>query len=300
MFEAHSGELAALATVLCWSITAIAFEAAGKRVGSLPLNIIRLAAAFVLLSVFNTFYRGAAFPLDANGTQWFWLGLSGIVGFAVGDLCFFRALVLIGARRASLVMLTLAPPFAAVIGWLVLGERLGMLELGGMVLTVSGIALVILERRKANGGGTGESVWPGVLLAVLGALGQAAGAVISKLGMVDMDPAGATQIRVIAGLLGFALIFTVSGWWGRVFAAFKDRVALGQMGIGSFFGPFLGVTLFQAALKLTEAGVAQTIAALVPVVIIPFSIVVFKDKVNWRSIVGAMIAVSGVSLLFLR
>ncbi|GAB4157968.1 MAG: DMT family transporter [Planctomycetota bacterium] len=299
MFASHQGELAALATVLCWSLTALSFEAAGKRVGSLSVNIIRLVFAMVLLSVFNSFYRGSALPLDASGTQWFWLGLLGVVGFTVGDLCFFRALVLIGSRRASLVMLTLAPPMAALIGWAVLGKRLGWLELFGMTLTLAGIAWVILEK-KGNSTGEPENLFGGVALAVIGAVGQAGGAVISKLGMIGMDPAGATQIRIVAGIAGFAVMFTVIGWWPKVFAAFRHRQAMGFITIGSVFGPFLGVTLFQAALKLTEAGIAQTIAALVPVVIIPFSVMFFKERVNLRAVLGAVVAVGGVALLFLR
>jgi hypothetical protein len=67
--------------------------------------------------------------------------------------------------------------------------------------------------------------------------------VLSKYGMGDYDPFAATQIRVIVGALGFAAVFSVIGWWPRVAAARHDRLALGQVSLGGFFGPFLGVSL---------------------------------------------------------
>ncbi|MDZ7814955.1 MAG: DMT family transporter [Planctomycetota bacterium] len=300
-FLANQGEFAALATALCWTFTALSFEAAGKRVGSLPVNLIRLVIAFFLLAGFCWIYRSTPFPSDATFNAWFWLGLSGILGFTIGDLCFFRSLVVVGTRIASLVMLTLAPPMAALIGWLVLGEQLELLDWFGMALTVGGVAWVVTERRRNGNSSEGQgSIFAGVLLALVGAAGQASGAVVSKIGMRDIDPAGATQIRVIAGIAGFVLIFTIIRWWPKVLAAFKDRVAVGQISAGAVMGPFLGVTLFQAALVFTQAGIAQTITALVPVLVIPFAYMFFRRKANPRAIIGAAIAVSGVALLFVR
>ncbi len=263
------------------------------------MNIIRLVFAFILLSTFCFFYRGAYFPTDADEKAWLWLGLSGIVGFTIGDLCFFRALVLVGARTAALIMMTLAPPMAAIAGWFVLDEKLSWPAWAGMVLTVFGVAWVVIERKKQNGGSVGKVVWGGVILAILGAMGQAGGAVISKLGMDNIDPAGATQIRIIFGIAGFALLYTIIGWWPKVIAAFKQSTAIVQISAGSFFGPFLGVTLFQASLKMTSAGISQTIVALVPVIIIPLSMLFFKERVTWGAVLGALVAVSGVALLFL-
>ena len=131
-------------------------------------------------------------------------------------------------------------------------------------------------------------------------MGQAVGLVLSKWGMRDYDPFQATQIRVIAGLSGFALLFVFIGWWPKVFEALKDRAAMGRTAVGGIFGPFLGVSLSLLAVQHTEAGVAATIMALVPVLIIPPSVLIKKEKVSLRAVVGACIAVSGVALLFLR
>ena len=118
-----TGELAALGTALCWTITVISFEAAGKRVGALSVNIIRLFAGLLFLALYSMITRGVPLPLDATGHQWFWLGLSGVTGFVIGDLFLFRAFILIGGR-ITMVIYALVPPVTALAGWLLLGETL--------------------------------------------------------------------------------------------------------------------------------------------------------------------------------
>lgn len=143
--DSHLGELAAVGTAVCWTATALAFAAAGQRIGSLNVNLIRLALAVLLLAAANAALRGQVLPLDASGETWAWLILSGLVGFVFGDLCLFRAFVEIGPRLSALVM-CLAPPFAALLGWLALGERLGLDDLGAMALVVGGIGWAVWER----------------------------------------------------------------------------------------------------------------------------------------------------------
>lgn len=297
--ESRIGELAALGTAICWTFTALAFESAGRRVGSLPVNIIRLFVAFVFLALFGWIRRGLPLPLDASSGAWGWLSLSALAGFCVGDLCLFRAFVLLGARLAVLVM-SLVPPLTALIGWIFLDERLSRLELAGMAVTVAGVAWVAAERRRADSGSVAGHRLLGLLLGFGGAIGQAVGLILSKHGMAGYDAFAATQIRVAAGILGFAVIFTFAGIWPRVAAALKDRTAMLRTGLGGFFGPFLGVSLSLVAVQHTQSGVAATIMGIVPVLIIPPSVLILRERVSSRAIAGAAIAVAGTMLLFLR
>ena len=294
----HLGELAALGTAGCWTVTSMAFEAAGKRIGSLAVNLIRLVLALGFLTIYCALVRGRALPSDADGHQWLWLSVSGLVGFTVGDLCLFRALVLVGARVSMLIM-SLVPPMTALIGWLLMGEVLGGLDWAGMAITVTGVGWVVLERKPAPAGTAGRHVPAGVLLALAGAAGQAVGLVLSKYGMGDYDPFAATQIRVTAGLAGFALLFGLIGWWPKVAAGLRNRPAMVRTALGAFFGPFLGVSLSLLAIQHTETGVASTIMAIVPVLIIPPAVLIFHERINLRAILGAAMAVAGVALLFL-
>jgi drug/metabolite transporter (DMT)-like permease len=295
----HIGELAALGTACCWTMTALAFESASVRVGSLSVNFIRLAVAAILLTAFGLAVRGLPLPTDAGAGTWAWMSASGLVGFTFGDLCLFRALVLIGARL-TMLLTALVPPLTALIGWLALGERLSGTGLAGMALTVGGVAYVVLERGTSGAAaGDPRARRTGILLGIAAALGQAAGLILSKRGMNGYDAFAATQIRVLAGLLGFAAIFFAVRWWPRVLEALSNRPAMARTGLGAVFGPFLGVSLSLIAVSHTAAGVAATIMAIVPVLIIAPSVWLKKEKVTSRAILGAVVAVGGVAMMFL-
>ena len=300
----HFGEIAGVLTAVFWTITALAFESAGKKVGSLAVNLIRLVIAFFLIGTYNWIVRGFFFPTDATFYSWKWLALSGLVGFVIGDLLLFQSYLVIGARVAMLLM-ALAPPFAAFIGWLMLGEVLTPMNWLGMGITMSGIVIVILKREKSEENGTfvkkikSNYSLPGILLAIGGALGQAAGLVLSKKGMGNYDAFSATQIRVLTGIIGFSILFFFIKRWHKVGAALKNGPAMKRISLGAFFGPFLGVSFSLLAVQHTQAGIAATLMAIVPVLIIPPSIFLFKEKVNWKEILGAVVTVGGVAMFFL-
>lgn len=294
----YAGELAALGTACCWTVTSMSFEAAGKRIGSLSLNGIRLALALAVLSVWCWIHRGHPLPIDASGHAWGWLALSGLVGFAIGDLCLFRAFVLIGARL-SMLMMSLVPPITALAAWALMGEQLSGLEWLGMGITIAGISWVVLERRKDESGQAVRAPIKGVLLGFGGAAGQALGLVLSKYGMGEYDAFASTWIRVLAGLISFALIYTALGWWPKVKAALRHKSGMTYTGLGAFFGPFLGVSLSLVAVQLTHAGVAATLMALVPVIILAPAHFIAKEEITLRAVAGAVVAVAGSALLFL-
>jgi len=209
--QEYLGEIAALLTAACWTVTAMAFESAGKRVGALSLNLIRLVMGLIFLGIYNAIVNNGFFP-DATRYQWFWLVLSGLVGFVLGDLFLFRSFILIGARIAMLIM-ALVPPITALIGWITLGEVLTGMEFLGMGVTLLGIVLVMAVKVELKMGAFGKTLKAGPLvagslLALGGAVGQAAGLVLSKKGMQDMDAFSATQIRIMAGVIGFSLVIS--------------------------------------------------------------------------------------------
>jgi drug/metabolite transporter (DMT)-like permease len=292
-----AGELAALGTALCWAFTSVWFSAASRRVGSLPVNFMRMPIAFAWLCGYGLVVRGHALPLDADAHVWGWLAASALAGFAFGDLCLFRALVLIGPRLASLVMAS-APLFTALLGWVALGERLEPRDMLGMLLTTVGIVWAIAGRVPAGVVAIDPSARRrGLLLALCGALGQASGLVLAKHGMGDYDAFAATQIRVLIGAVAFATMCTTMRGWSGVVAALRDRRALVLVALGATFGPFLGVGLSLTAAQLTAAGIAASLIALQPLLIIPLAVWLERERVGVQAIGAAAIAVLGAVLL---
>ncbi|MBN1971721.1 MAG: DMT family transporter [Candidatus Delongbacteria bacterium] len=298
-FQNNYGESIALMTALCWSFTALFFESAGKRIGSLSLNLIRLLIAFIYLSIYTYFTRGLFFPVDAGIHQWGWLLFSGFIGFYLGDLFLFKGFITIGAR-ISMLIYSLVPPMTAIIGWLILGETLTGIDLLGMAITLLGVSLVILQKGdESNKKLKLSRPLSGILFAFGGAVGQAFGLIISKFGMENYNAFAATQIRTIAGIVPFFLTILILGRIPKLKAAFINKEAMGRIFFGAFFGPFLGVSLSLIAIQHIATGVASTVMSIVPVLLIPLTIIFFKEKIKLIEVIGALIAVSGVAILFL-
>jgi drug/metabolite transporter (DMT)-like permease len=251
--------------------------------------------------IFTSITRGKILPFDFDKISWFWLFISGIIGFAIGDFFLFKAFVSIGARISMLIM-SLAPPVAALLGWLILDEKLTLFQFLGMIVTLTGISLVVLQRKKGDKAIKLKNLkYPiiGILLAFGGAVGQGAGLVLSKLGMKDQDAFAATEIRVIAGIFGLGLIISFSRNWRKVAQTIRIRKDMVLISTAAFVGSFLGVSLSLLAIKHTNTGVASTLMAIQPILMIPASIIFLKEKVNFVESFGAFIAVGGIVLFFL-
>ena len=292
------GELISLGTAFFWTFTVIGFESAGKRVGSLPVNIIRLVIGMVLLSLTVFIMTGSFIPIGAGTYSWNMLLISGIVGLVIGDLFLFQAFVDIGGR-ISLLILCSVPIMTAILGYFIFDEVLDFLTIIGIVITLSAISVVILSKRSKNKVFE-PHILKGITFAFIGAVAQSLGLVFSKLGMGEnLGAFEATQMRVIAALFTFIIYISIKKEWKNVFGALKDKVAMKYIVIGSIFGPFLGVTSSLLAMKYTSIGVSTTIAQLNVILIIPLSIWLFKDKVKPVEIIASVVAFIGVALLFL-
>jgi drug/metabolite transporter (DMT)-like permease len=299
MIQNYYGEIAALLVAFFWTITALAFESASNRVGSLAVNLIRLFIGFFFLTLFNALYRGKVFPFDAGIHQWFWLSCSGLIGFVLGDLFLFKSFTLIGSRLAMLIM-TLVPPITAFLGLILLGEKLTIFNIIGMCLTFSGIFLAMFGKKSIGDKINRTVSFRGLLFALGGAFGQALGLVLSKKGMGNYDPFAATQIRIISGIIGFSGIVLLFRRKEQIKSAFFNKKGMTSIVVGSFFGPFLGVSFSLFAVQHTETGIASTIMAIVPILIIPPSVIFFRQRVTIWEIVGAVLSIIGVALFFIK
>jgi drug/metabolite transporter (DMT)-like permease len=233
------------------------------------------------------------FPMDATPYNWFWLGLSGVVGFFLGDLFLFKSYTIIGSRTSQLVM-SLAPMITAIIGWFFLHEILSIKSILGIVVSVTGIIIVVAGKKlKLN------VPIRGFLYALGGALGQAIGLILSKKGMGNYDAIAATQIRAIIGFAAFAILVTFMNRWKKVLLATTEKTGMKATAIGAIFGPFVGVALSLYAVQHTETGIASALMALTPIFIIVPSAIMFKEKITARQVIGAVISIIGATIFFL-
>lgn len=299
------GELAALATSFCWSLNSIQFTFAGRRVGSRVVNRVRLAFAVLFLSATHWLVHGSLWPAEAELYRWGWLGVSGTVGLIMGDGSLFHAFLLIGPRK-SMMLMTLVPVISTVAAWVTLGETLSPIEITAILVTVAGIAWVVSERQPepASEGGADEAQDArkqalGVLLGILGATGQALGLVTAKRGLVGDFPAlSATVIRMIVAATVLWILALLQGQVGPTWRALRDRRARLWLAGGALIGPFIGVWLSLVAVRAAPVGIASTLMALSPIILIPFDHWLFGEIVTARSVVGTVVALAGAAVIF--
>ncbi len=292
------GQFAALATAACWSLTAIFFSYGGRLVGSGVVNRSRLIFALIFISITHYILLGTIFPFYTEPYRWGWLALSSILGLVLGDTFLFRAYVLVGPRLSMLMMATV-PILSTIMAQLFLNEQVGGLELLGILVTVSGIAWVVTERRTRQSIVENKHYGRGLFFAFLGALGQASNLVAAKVALGGDYPAiSATSIRLLIALIILWLVAAFQGQVVHTLKQWRNRQAFRAIIAGTIVGPFLGIWLSLVAVQLAPVGIAATLMALPPVILIPLEYLFYGTKVSRRGVLGTIIAFTGVALIF--
>lgn len=293
----YTGELSALLTACLWASSAMVFTSAIKRVGSFQVNITRLILAAIYLFVFIIVLR---FDMNLSFRQYVNLGISGFIGLSLGDTFLFKAFQEIGARISMLVM-SLAPAIAAALAYLFLGETISLLGVVGIAVTIAGISIVVFDR--SPGADKGIANPAGIIYALLGALGQGVSLIFAKMAFQESDVNGfvATAIRITSALIFLLpLAMMTSRFESPLKMLKKDRRAFKLTALGAMLGSFLGISFSLIAIDYTDVGVAATIMAIVPIIMLPIIRIIYKEKLKLTAVIGAFIAVGGVALLFLR
>ena len=307
----YLGEIISLTVAVSWTITALFAEVGSKRLGSLQMNVIRMVLSLCMLGVTLWWFTGSPVPLYADGKAWFWLSLSGFVGYLLGDYCLFNSYIWIGSRFGQLFM-TLAPPTAAIAGFFMLGETLAWNAWLGMLVTLTGIGISVLNKGTSNKISL-KLPLKGVLFGIGAGIGQGVGLVLSKVGMThyeasipmgeemvaDLMPFASTLIRAVTGAIGFLCVMGFQKQFHTLPTCVRDGKGMNAAVWATITGPFIGVSLSLMAVQYTEAGIASTLMALTPVFIIWPAHFFFGQKVTFKEVVGACISVVGVSLFFI-
>jgi drug/metabolite transporter (DMT)-like permease len=294
----YLGEIAGLLTAVCWSGSSLVFSTATRRLGTVLVNISRLVLALVYLGVLIGLL---GIPFSVTRSQIVYFGISGVIGLAFGDTFLFRAYGHIGPRLSMLVM-SVAPAISAVCAWFILGEELSLPGIAGIIVTVAGVALVVYEPRPGDRF-TGRDLAVGVFSAGIAAASQGVGLTFAKLAFLEgpVDGFVAATVRIAASLGVLLPVMLVFRRVPDPIRAFRnDLKGFWLTAVGSVLGPFIGITLSLIAVAHTKVGIAATLLATVPIIMLPMVYFFYRERVSMRSVVGACIAVAGVAVLFLH
>lgn len=309
----HLGEIISLAVACMWTVTALVSEIGTKRLGVLNMNFWRLLMATLFTAVLLVIVTDTPFPIYAGLETWLLMGASGFVGFFLGDYCLFKSYLHIGSRYGQLFM-TLSPAAAALMAWVTLGQTLTWMNLIAMIVTGIGIVITILGRSDDGQSLSLSLPWKGVLFGIGAGTCQGIGLVLSKIGMnsysndIPMEmlsnletilPFAANFIRCITGFLFFFLLILFRKKFGELVEVSSDKKGMIAMLVAVIFGPFVGVGLSLTAVQYTAAGIASTLMALTPIIIIIPSRIIFKTPITFKGVIGAIISCIGVALFFI-
>lgn len=303
----YIGEFISIAVAFSWTATALLSEAGSKRLGNLTLNVLRMALALIFSMILFWIVMGSPLPSGGSFEAYGWMILSGIVGYLIGDFCLFQCYIIIGSRYGQLFM-TLAPLAAACMAWLTLGQEMSTMSIVAMLITLIGISISILGRGKHHKISL-KLPFNGILFAIGAAVCQGVGLVLSKIGMDHYQtdsipdwlvPFSANFFRCVAGMIGFTILLYIRDGFTPLREALHDGKGMSMAIATTIFGPFVGVGFSLMAVQYTSAGIASTLMALTPIIIILPSYCLFHQPITWRAVVGAVISVIGVSLFFLH
>lgn len=292
-----SGEVAALLAAFCWSGSSMSFAAAIRRVGSVNVNVTRMIIAGIYLLI-TIFVFNLSLNISLN--QYALLIFSGWFGLVFGDTYLFKAFELIGARFTMLITCTV-PAMNSILGYFILNETLSLINIFGIFVTILGIAFVVFEEKG------GDDVIPhdikhGIFYAFLASIGQALGFLIARIAFDEgnLNSVVATTIRIVSSLiLLLPIVVYLKKYKNPIKVFSKDKTALYFTTFASFIGPYLGITLSMIAVSKAKLGIASTLMATSPIIMLPLSHLIHRENLSVKTILGTIVAVFGVAILFL-
>ncbi|GAB6282931.1 MAG: hypothetical protein STSR0008_16830 [Ignavibacterium sp.] len=294
----YTGELLALITAFLWSITSFLFGEVTEKIGPINLNINRLILGTMFLLIYILLFH---LEIKVSFTQLIYLSISGIIGLVIGDSFLYKAFQHIGPRYSMLIM-SLSPGLTSIFGNIFLKESLTFTAVIGIVITIAGISIVSLERKEVPTSKYKISKI-GFLFAFLAALGQAIQLIFAKFAFNESEINGFV-VSFIRMLSAFIIIIPAMAFIKKFKNPFKllahNSKTISFLVIGSFLGPFLGITFSLISISLTKVGIASTLMSTMPIIMLPMSGIIYKEKIPIFGIIGSILAVIGVAILFLR
>lgn len=296
----YAGEVSATLSALLWGSIGILFVRMRPQISPAALNLGKNVAATLCFVVLLWAWNGSPIPQGLGGRALAVFAASGFLGLALCDTFLLRSLLNIGPQRMSVIFLSVPVMTALIAALPPFRESPPWITWTGMFVCLGGILMAI--KRPPHFVGDDAQFLRGVRDAFVAAVFQTAAILLARYGLaVQESPLlDSAVVRMAAGTLGLILMGGFSGALGRWTGQLKHkRVAL-TIFVGSFFGTFLGILTNQFGLQWSEhTGVATTLNSLMPIFLVPLSIIFLGERFGVRAIVATLVAVAGVALMML-
>lgn len=306
------GEIAALAAAAAWAFASVLWTRLGARTHEVVLNFLKCSIAATLLALTLLALDGRLWPDGLARADFGWLALSGLAGLTLGDSAYFFALTRIGPRRALLIWAT-APGVSALLAWPMVGEPIDGLMLLGMTITLAGVVWVVLERATAiehsvtdrperipSRGGLTRPELAGIGFAFIAVLGQSSSNVLVKLGGVEVGALATSVVRLSCAAALLGVWVGVTGRVAASMAPLREPKTAGWIVLATVVGTYIGIWLSAYGVLNADVGVAATLNATSPIFVLPMVAIMNRERLSTRAVVGALVAVAGVAVFFVR
>jgi drug/metabolite transporter (DMT)-like permease len=292
------GELAALGAALGFSMTSICYTFAGRKLNAVTSIAMSLPISWIVLMVLHRLTLGEFLPTGVALDRVVYLSISGVLAFVIASYFVLNAYQSIGPRLTMLI-LSFAPVLGAIFAWIFLGQVLPLHAVIGILMVISGIVWVVIERGKPADDQIQLDMRRGVMLASLGTLAQAASFVFASQGLYGNFPAfSAALIRIGAGIVAMWVFIAFQRKIGTTLAVLNERRLLLLLIGAAVSGPVISGSLLLVSFQTITVGVATTLSHTTAIMLIPISYVVFKERISRRAMIGTMISVAGIAVLF--
>ncbi len=299
------GEVAAIGAAVVWSCSIVAFKYFGDGISSGRLNLMKNSIAGFLLLV-TSFALSVNWPTESK--VWLWMSISGVIGLAAGDTAGFFCMKVLGAQASAALQL-LIPPFTVLMAIISIHETLSLTQQLGMAITILciGGALYFRSSFPRWQGLDRKLMFKGILAGVFSAACQGVSIVSARHAMsVEVDPFAGTTIRLGASVVALVLVAQLTNLRRKRVVDMAGEVVqpltflkFSGIAAASFVGSYIGLTLLSISATHAKAGVTASLAATVPIWIIPVSYVFLGERASWRSVGCTVFALVGVFLIFI-
>ena len=287
------GEAFALASALGWAWAVILLRRSGETLPPFELNLFKNVLGFVLLIPTTLIVDGLALP----GYSLFDLMIvltSGLLGIALADTWYLRALNLMGASRTGIVA-SLFSPFVILLSTVFLGERMVSWQWIGFSLVISGVLLVTWRVHRSEV--DADDLRRGSLYGVGAMFMMAVGIVMVKEILETRPFLWTVELRMVGGITGMLVVMMFGGRWQRAKQSFTEPQPWGTVIGASFLAAYVALILWLAGYKLIDASVASALNETNGAFIVLLAWLMLGEKMSRRKLAGVSLTLAGVIVM---
>ncbi len=288
------GSGAALGSAMAWAMGSILYRKIGDAASPLGMNLGKGLLGLALLAIWLLFV--GVEPMDTRSVVY--LAISGLLGIALGDTFFFMALVRIDPRQ-TLLLGTVGQVFTVLLALLFLGERPTTLTWIGIVLVLGGVTWVLRERLPRESRERRKVRAAGIAYGLIASILMSSSIITAKVGVATVPTVQATGLRLLSGMVGLGLYGLATRDLRAWLQPFANVSLLRSIIVAVVVTIFGGFWLSIVSLKYIDASAATILTSTEPLFVLPLVVLFLGERVSFKAVLGASVAVAGVALVLL-